>query len=335
MMDIIGLNLVLNHNCNIECVHCFYNSTPEMKSSMDLDDLREYVQAAYDNNNKLRWVGLGCGGEVFLEFEKMIKALEIITEITDTTPYVMTNAYWATSKEVALEKLSRVKEAGAGILWFSLDSFHQKFVPMDRVVNAVKAALELEFDEVSVTSVYLDNIDTRNSYNDQTRALMEKFKEELADQFDQINFDTGGDIIPGGRASDLYFRYLEDQVEKGKSYGVPDRRCKGTTFWGKNIKSPYGLEMFPDGTVGLCTGISIGNAKETPLKEIIENWNYKSNPIVAAIGKQGPAGLIPLAEERGYVLKDDYYNECHLCYDLRKFLQPYFPEFLSAKLCYT
>lgn len=331
-MELLGLNIVINHSCNIDCAHCFYSCAPNSKGTMEIGELKEYVKTI-TKDNKLVWLGLGCGGEVFLEYETMLEAAKEIKAITPVEMLVMTNAFWAVSPERARERVEPLNEVKVDTIWLSLDAFHQKYVPCERVIHAVNASLDAGISSVCVTSEYFIGVDDDNEYNRETKKLLGELREALGERAGLVKYDQYT-VIPGGRSSEMFFTYMEEMKKKGASFGVPRGRCKGTTFWGKNIKSPYGIEIFHDGTVGLCPGMAMANLKEVSLKELLEHWDYKTNPIITAIAKEGPAGLIPLAENRGYSLRTDYYNECHLCYELRKHLQPYYSQFLSPKVCY-
>lgn len=62
------------------------------------------------------------------------------------------------------------------------------------------------------------------------------------------------------------------------------------------------------------------------------------NAIIAAISigfeNEGPIGLLNLAEERGFQQNQNFVNECHLYYELRKYLQPVYPYSLAPEFCY-
>lgn len=56
---------------------------------------------------------------------------------------MVTNAFWAYSLKAAEEKLKRLKEAGLHLINISIDKFHQEFVPIQWVRNAIDAAKSL------------------------------------------------------------------------------------------------------------------------------------------------------------------------------------------------
>ena len=56
---------------------------------------------------------------------------------------IITNAFWAKSKERAVAKLTELKEAGLTELTISCDDYHQAFVPLANVKRANEAAIEV------------------------------------------------------------------------------------------------------------------------------------------------------------------------------------------------
>lgn len=100
------------------------------------------------------------------------------------------------------------------------------------------------------------------------------------------------------------------------------------------MRDPLGIEIDPFGWVNFCPGLTIGNAKEKKLSKIVNDYNWKENPIIQVLEREGPIGLFKVAKEKGFVPREGYVDKCHLCYETRKFLRPYFPKWLAPKECY-
>ena len=58
------------------------------------------------------------------------------------------------------------------------------------------------------------------------------------------------------------------------------------------------------------------------------------SPIIDAVYHEGPTGLLKMAVERSYTPKPGYPQKCGLCWEVRKFLRPYFPEVLGPDEVY-
>jgi len=80
--------------------------------------------------------------------------------------------------------------------------------------------------------------------------------------------------------------------------------------------------------------VAIGNAKKDALSRILREYDYRENPIMRIVVDEGPAGLLKLAVEKGYKPLTGYADKCHLCFETRKFLRPYYPDILVVDNCY-
>jgi hypothetical protein len=56
--------------------------------------------------------------------------------------------------------------------------------------------------------------------------------------------------------------------------------------------------------------------------------------IIRELATGGPASLAEMAQHKGYALRASYVSECHLCYDVRKFLRSRYPAELAPLICY-
>ncbi len=84
------------------------------------------------------------GGEPTLFLREVLATLQQISQNSDTFSRLVTNASWATSLPTARRILRSLKESGLGELNYSVDDFHQAYVPLAHIGYAVEAGLELE-----------------------------------------------------------------------------------------------------------------------------------------------------------------------------------------------
>jgi len=136
-----------------------------------------------------------------------------------------------------------------------------------------------------------------------------------------------GEPLYIGRAA----KFLSQKVRQKSR--IPRDRCEGIWAAG-TLENPEGVDIDQYGEVTLCPGISIGNAKRTNLSQIIKHYSYRKHPIIAKIVEHGPYGLIDLVKNKESIYSSRYANACHLCYEIRKMLRPYYPQFLAPKNCY-
>lgn len=144
---------------------------------------------------------------------------------------------------------------------------------------------------------------------------------------------TGVNVYQGparmvGRAADELSHHLATQATLPAKCPLPD-------YLGGDLCAPIGVEIHPGGWVNFCAGLALGNARQRPLNEILADYGPDAHPIIRVLAQEGPAGLLRLAQRHGYSPAGGYVDGCHLCYQMRRFLRPYYPAHLAPARPYT
>ena len=89
---------------------------------MSIKDLEEVLRQLAAKMNKryplgFKRIGINyglhfTGGEPFLNFELLLRAVKIASELKIPATFVETNCFWCVNDEVTREKLMQLKEAG-------------------------------------------------------------------------------------------------------------------------------------------------------------------------------------------------------------------------------
>jgi MoaA/NifB/PqqE/SkfB family radical SAM enzyme len=213
------------------------------------------------------------GGEPFLRRKLLQDAIALCAR-RGLEATVMTNGYWAPTLERALKVLRSVP--GLTRLGLSADTFHQEFIPMDRIRFAILAANELEMD-CAVRVCHLDEPDRE----------IEWVRGQLLDVAGLYELEHQP-VQPMGRAAD------EVPANRIFHYDVTIASCRSADAHAVNA----------EGDVTACCGASsywqghhplwFGNVKEHSIDEILANAD--ANPALHLIRLRGPAGLLALAE---------------------------------------
>lgn len=261
------------------------------------------------------------GGEPFLYFNCLEHIIKKAKKLKIPRIGVITNSFWAKNEKIAKKKLERLKKAGLSVLTFSFDYFHQEFIPLEYVMNALKSAVDLGFASIYVDTYFVEDIASNNYFNQITRHNLEKLGKIENVEFHLLKMSVEG------RATEL-----AEHIKLKES--IPSGNCP-VPFWIEgDLENPETIEIDSEGNVTLCPGICIGNTNIQSLTEIICNYKIDKHPILSIIWKEGPIGLLEIAKAQGFQQNQQFVNECHLCYELRKFLQPKYPLFLAPKYCY-
>lgn len=261
------------------------------------------------------------GGEPFLYFEDLKQILEKAKELEVPQRWVITNGYWAKTEAIATKKLCELKEAGLTHIVFSVDSFHQEYIPLGTVKTGLETATHVRFEHVVVDSYFIGDPNADNLYNIATRQAIENLGTIAGVEINR--YRTGFE----GRAAEQLTKYIEPKA------GIPSGKCQLPSWIGGDLKNPEGFEIDYEGNVTLCPGICIGSTKTQSLAQILQNYDYSEHPILAPLAQEGPITLFKTARARGFQQRK-FVDECHLCFESRKYLQPNYPRYLAPKDCY-
>ncbi|MCL1977215.1 MAG: radical SAM protein [Candidatus Bathyarchaeota archaeon] len=243
------------------------------------------------------------GGETTLQKEKLIKGLNIAHNSGWSTR-VVTNAWWATSKEKADEFIKELVAEGLNEINTSFDDYHAKFNSIDNIVHFVEASLNNNIKPVIATIT-----DNYSKYNSKyIQAYMAKSLNIDLNELNKKIFFMESKPSPNGRGANL-----KNDVNRMPAYLADDelKIRKGCTEVGRAIS------FHPDGSIKVCCGhasmeiqdLSVGNLYSESLEVIL--GRVRSNLVFWLIHTLGPKCLL---EKLG--VNKEYLSPCDACYDL-------------------
>jgi MoaA/NifB/PqqE/SkfB family radical SAM enzyme len=305
-----NIGLMMTYKCQVSCPHCIVecspNRTEEMLESEALDWIRQIAQY---RNGYIKVLSL-TGGEPLFNIEKFRRMAECAAS-HGLLVAAVTNAYWAKSPERAVEVLRGLPPIAA--LSISTDSYHQKWIPIDRVFNAIAAARECSIP-CSVA------ICTESQDDPEYKALLCKLEETIGAE----NITTVTTLLAGRALVTIQASVYETTPDPAPYCCVP-------------AAAPV---IFPDGRVIACIGplitlktqhpLVLGNARDTSLEEIFDRAEV--NPVLHALRVWGPKKLVEMARAAGLdrELPPAFVegNVCDACY--RIFSRPELAPFLNG-----
>jgi Radical SAM superfamily len=296
-MKITGLHLIMTYQCTFECDHCFVWGSPRQSGVMTLQNIRSILAQGQE---------LGTvesvyfeGGEPFLYYAVLVQAVREAAQMGFEVG-VVSNAYWATSLEDAIEWLKPIARLIQD-LSVSSDLFHYDEAISQQSRNAAAAAelLGIPLGTISIA---------------QPQSL------EHTDAIGQIPTGEEATLMYRGRAAvNLAFKARPQAWETLA-------RCPY-----EDLRDPGRLHVDPLGYLHICQGITIGNLFEEPLNQIVARYDPETHPICGPLLAGGPAELV-----RRYSLahRADYADACHLCYESRIALRSRYPNILAPDQMY-
>lgn len=132
--------ILTTFQCTAACEECCFECSPKNKKSLSLEEIKNFINQVKDIEtiNYIVWTG----GECFLLKNKLIEGIRYASE-NGMVSRCVTNAYWAKSIDLAKQRLLPLIESGLTEINFSTGDDHQKFVPIENILNATLVSLEL------------------------------------------------------------------------------------------------------------------------------------------------------------------------------------------------
>jgi MoaA/NifB/PqqE/SkfB family radical SAM enzyme len=266
---------IITYRCPISCPMCFFACGPDRQEVMSQDLALKTLDEI--NMLKINTIGI-AGGEPFLQVDLM---RELIKKAASYRMRIIavTNAHWGISKDEAVIKLSEFRKLGLNWIQISLDDHHQRFIPFERVANVIKAAIELNFEDIKVMGSSQGN-------SEKMKYQLFWLKEVLGVCLDKI------DLIDRPRVSHKYF---EDSEQKIYSVQDLEKTEKNKIKEGLDLHIQQENECFTELMVDLngdiypcCNNFigRIGNVSENNLQNILKNMC--SNNYFDILKRDGP-----------------------------------------------
>lgn len=267
---------------------------------MELEEAMNYIDQAWEIPT-VEWISF-TGGEPFLLPKMLLSLVEYASQKGFLTECV-TNCFWAETEEKAEKQLRELVDAGLYVLNISVDDFHQRHIPFERVRNCYEVAKRLDLKMVIMCT--LSRSSTLNIKEIARRLDKEGIhiigEGERRPQVSALALESG--FIPVGRAAEI----PEEEWMIGES--PVEGPCRTVL---------RDIEIAPSGRVLPCCSAAnlvkyaaLGNAKEKTLAKLIEEASRR--PLFKILSKEGPAGLSKLLWSRR---RAGYVSRCHLCYEV-------------------
>ena len=298
------LEFAVTYQCNGKCVHC-YTVQGKDKYPLYIDgSLGEEIVEHLTDNFNIESV-MTFGGEPLLFPEQTAKIHRKAKNKGVSFREVITNGYWSKHGANIEEIANLLYDSGVNELIFSVDSFHQQFIPLDIVRKSIIASVEAEIDKVVLNPCWIKGKTSENEYNKKTKAI-------LASLTDLPVIVSEGNIVePVGLARNNLTEFLPPKKS------IPGGRCEDVPY-SDRLDSISSICIEPDGEVAICNDLHIGNAGENNIIEILKSYDPYKNPVTKAILAGGLKQLVNYA--RAYDIEPDktgYYSICDLCMDIR------------------
>jgi hypothetical protein len=246
------------------------------------------------------------GGEPFLNYELLVKAVEMAEEMRIPSTFVETNCFWCRNDEATVEKLTRLQEAGLKGILISVNPFYAEYVPFERTERCIRISQEVFGPNVMVYQL---------EYYHRFKALGIRDRIPLQDYTQLTGHEDLADRVElflMGRAS----HQLRAFYPTYPAHAFFDEPCRPSFLrnWHNHFDN-YGNFM-----PGYCGGISLGHWRDME-RLTNEGIDLEDHSVLSFLVAEDMQGLLLFAQDFGYQeSRNGYLSKCDLCLDLRKYL---------------
>jgi len=311
----ISGGLILSYKCSGKCKHCMYFGSPKWSGDWITETSLEEILSQLSNtiqespfgpkNVSLNYGLHFTGGEPFLNYDLLLKAVEIGKSLNIPSMFVETNCYWCKNDDITKKRLVELKKNGLNGILISVNPFILEFVPFEHTERAIRVSMEMFQKNFMIYQLY---------YFSQFKELniKEKLPIEKYLQLISINdLKRRVELFKMGRAlyglQDLYKKYPINYFFKQNCATELVRN------WHCHFDN-YGNYM-----PGYCGGLSWGEIKD--LSSLCsEGINLDEFPILKTLIFGKLKDLYKFAVDK-FEFKENvegYISKCHVCFEIRK-----------------
>jgi len=312
----ISGGLMLSYKCSAECRHCMYACSPKWTGDwITVDQLEQFLPqlakvikpSPYGHQYMSLNHGLHfSGGEPFLNFKLLLKAVEIAETLKIPSTFVETNCFWCKNDALTSKRLQTLKESGLNGIMISVNPFYAEFVPLERTDRCIRISQDVFGPNVMVYQV---------EYYRLFKRLGITGKLSIDEYFKLAREESISDTI------ELFLMGRAAETLKSLYPGYPSKRFVTTPCQPDFLRSWHNhFDNYGNFMPGYCGGISLGSWFEMD-RLLKEGIDLEHRPVLKYLVKEDMKGLLNFALDMGYQeLSEGYLSKCHLCLDIRKYL---------------
>lgn len=290
-----GITFIVTRRCPLQCDHCVMESGPWYRDYLTGRQMKTWISEA-------RSLGITrvsySGGDPVLYLRDLGEAIAYAHD-RGMVNSLFTSGFWAPTVEKGASTLKRL--SGVDVLGLSTSTFHEQFVPLDRIVNAVIAAREVGISGVAVQVA---------DFAEPAAEIQRRLREMLPADAQRIPIERQS-IFRAGRSV--------------AALSIPEEEYAPVDELDTSCPAPA-LTIEPDGLLrGCCSSLLalkdanpliLGDLGNEPLRSVLDRAARQRHyhvirteglgPVIQALREDGLSAAIP----------DKAVNACDLCYQL-------------------
>jgi len=299
-------SFVTTYACTAECPNCAFGCSPHESSvnRIPREDLLKYTAEL---------AGLGTielvtftGGEPFLLEKDLVDATTVAAE-QGVNVRCVTNGYWAKNLPEARRRLRELEEAGLTGLNLSTGDYHQQSVPLERVVYAVEAAVELNIKTVVAVERHRGADFTQEDFL-KLPAIEELRNDDSGNPAPEVVGDAWASVNP----------WLSEEEKHVKEDLLTEDDLSELSGCSSVLES---VSITPDLELAMCCGITagcipemaVGNLRDERFASLYQRGLY--DLVKIWLNVEGPAKILDWAENKDPSIdwQGRFAHPCELC----------------------
>lgn len=301
---LISGGFILGYRCGSKCRHCLYGSGPHRNDGLPDDEIQlNRILDQFADQSPQAHYHIG-GGEPFLHFGLLQKAVAGFEKRRLHLDYVETNASWVKDEDFAGELLSKLAAAGLRRVLVSLSPFHAEHVPLEKTLTLIRLA-----DELLPLGAFVwirDFLADLNHLPENKPIDFDALVKEKGNHY-ALSLGARYSLVPAGRAG-RYFHHHGCQIPTKEL--IKQNPCAARLA----DTSHFHIDGQGNYIPGLCAGIVL------PFNEVPGSFDEDLYPLTGLLIERGVGGLVDLAGSMGFIPTDSYSSPCDLCTHVRFFL---------------
>jgi len=248
------------------------------------------------------------GGEPFLNFDLVLRTVELCIETNVPIQYVETNASWCVDDDLAFAQLTELRDSGLPAILISVSPFHNEFIPFERTHRAIEIARSIygHFNVLVYTHYFYEQLQQHEATK---KVPLNRYLHTVGYENAAQSFLQFYDLIPCGRAvSRLNFLF-----QKSPASAFFNTNCLAEMTNPEHVH----IDLYGNYIPGFCAGLSLGKAWD--LGRLYSGIDLSALPLIEILVTSGVEGLLNFAQNQfDYRIRDEgYMAKCHLCQDIR------------------
>ncbi|MCE2615394.1 radical SAM protein [Phocaeicola oris] len=298
----VSLCILTTYKCTSSCENCCFQCSPNRNEKLTISEIKFYIKETICSFYSVKLLILS-GGESFLLMNELEEIVNFASRL-GLKVRIVTNAFWASSYKKAFQIVNQLKKVGLSEINYSTGDDHQKFVPINNILNGIIAAVEQNINVV----VNVESSDDRN--------FNSKFLKEHSMLIPYIKI---------GKLRILNGIWVQFKNKNNKDTEIPGiSRFVMPCYGGySNLFSTIAID--PDHRMLACCGLiskyskylDLGNLKTHSIKELY--LNQFKDFLKIWIATEGPYEILNYISQ---FTSEDYkiYKSMHICQVCNKVL---------------